>query len=237
MNIGTADGITECLLYKGLRPAPGERGHGGILTMANRIRFTMAAQVAEAFPGAAEDLGEIPEGVSPLDHLARLGESDDLNPAVIFAALALPKRESVWWGCLTLRGMGALDESMREGLRLSEAWVRNPEEEERRAAGEFAESEYFEGAGAWIAFAAFTTSGSLAPAGLQAVPPDPEVSGKCVAMAVMLATMDEDAFERLANMRAALESARDFATGGDGTGAWEIRKAERREKISAGAGR
>lgn len=201
--------------------------------MANRIRFTTASQVAEAFPGAADDLGEIPENISPLDHLAALSEGDDLNPAVIFAALALPKRESVWWGCLTLRGMSAPDESTQEGLRLAKAWVRNPEEDERRAAGEFAESEYFEGAGAWIAFAAFTTSGSLAPAGLQAVPPDPEVSGKCVAMAVMLATADEDAFERLANMRAALESARDFATGGEGTAAWEKRKAERRERSTA----
>lgn len=204
--------------------------------MANRIRFTTAAQVAEAFPGAAEDLGDVPDDLPPLDHLAELGASEDLNPAVIFAALALPKRESVWWGCLALRGMGGLDESACEGLSLAEAWVRNPEEEERRKAGEFAESEYFEGAGAWIAFAAFTTSGSLAPAGLQAVPPDPEVSGKCVAMAVMLATADEDAFERLANMRAALESARDFATGGDGTRAWEKRAAERRDNASAGTG-
>ena len=204
--------------------------------MASRIRFTTAAQVAEAFPGAADDLGEVPADLSPLEHLAQLAGQDDPNPAVIFAALALPKRESVWWGCLALRAMGRLDESTREGLRLAEAWVRNPEETERRAAGEFAESEYFEGAGAWIAFAAFTTSGSMAPAGLQAVPPDPEISGKCVAMAVMLATADDDAFVRIANMRAAIESARDFATGGDGTAAWKKLAEERRAKASAEAG-
>ena len=103
--------------------------------MANRIRFTTAAQVVEAFPGAAGDLGEVPPDVSPLDHLAALAAGENLNPAVIFAALALPKRESVWWGCLALRGMGNLDDRTREGLRLAEAWVRQPEEEERRAAG------------------------------------------------------------------------------------------------------
>ncbi len=203
--------------------------------MANRIRFTTAAQVVEAFPAAAGDLGEMPADVSPLDHLAALEAGEDPNPAVIFAALALPKRESVWWGCLALRGMGAADGTTREGLRLAEAWVRNPEEDERRAAGEFAEAEFFEGAGAWIAFAAFTTSGSLAPAGLQAVPPSPEISGKCVAMAVMLATADEDALERIANMRTAVESARDFATGGDGTGPWTRRAEQRRAKVSATA--
>ena len=210
-------------------------GGGGDLKMANRIRFTTAAQVAEAFPGAAEEIGEITADLSPLDHLARLAQDEDVNPAIIFAALALPKRESVWWGCLAIRGMGRLDESTREGLRLAEAWVRNPEEDERRAAGEFAEAEYFEGAGAWIAFAAFTTSGSLAPAGLQAVPPEPEVSGKCVAMAIMLATADDDALIRLENLRTAIDSARDFATGGDGTGPWKKRAEERRAKAAAEA--
>lgn len=210
--------------------------------MANRIRFTTAAQVAEAFPGAASELGEVPEGVSPLDHLTTLAAAADPNPAIIFAALALPKRESVWWGCLTLRGMingrprGSLDERAHEGLRLAEAWVRNPEEEERRAAGRYAESQYFEGAGAWIAFAAFTTSGSLAPAGLQAVPPAPEISGKCVAMAVMQATNDGDAHRRLANLRVAIDSVRDFADGGDGTGPWQHRAEARGTRAAANAG-
>ncbi len=194
--------------------------------MANRIRFTTAAQVVEAFPAAAGQLGDVPPDISPLDHLATLSRADDLSPAVTFAALALSKRESVWWGCITLRGMGNLDDRGREGLRLAEAWVRHPEEDERRAAGVFAESQYFEGSGAWIAFAAFTTSGSLAPAGLQAVPPSPEISGKCVAMAVLQAANHPDAFVRLANLRVALESARDFAAGGDGTAPWKRRAGE-----------
>lgn len=188
--------------------------------MENRIRFTTARQIAEAFPEAAEDFGELPEEATPLDHLAVMAEEDDLSRAVIFAALALPKREAVWWGCICIRGLGGLTDQTTEGLTLAEAWVRTPEEAERRAAGKFAEEMYFEGAGPGIAFAAFTTSGSLAPAGLQAVPPSPEVSGKCVAMAIMEAANNEDAFVRHANLLCALNSARDFATGGDGTGPW-----------------
>jgi hypothetical protein len=204
--------------------------------MANRIRFTTAAQVLGAFPGAAGELGTLPADVSPLDHLVRLAEGENPDAALIFAALALPKRESVWWGCICLRGMGDLDDRAREGLRLAEAWVRNPEEEERRAAGVYAESQYFEGPGAWIAFAAFTTSGSLAPAGLQAVPPSPEISGKCVAMAIMQAANHPDAFVRIANLRVAVESARDFAVGGDGLGPWKHRAEERQAKVTANAG-
>ncbi|MEO1491952.1 MAG: hypothetical protein AAFV19_07345 [Pseudomonadota bacterium] len=191
--------------------------------MDSRIRYTTAQQVAEAFPEAAEDIGEIPEGLTPLDFVSTLAEDEDLARAVIFTALALPKREAVWWGCLCIRGIGDVSDVTKEGLRLAEAWVRHPEEAERRAAGKFAEEEYFEGAGAGIAFAAFTTSGSLAPAGLQAVPPSPEISGKCVAMAILQAANDEDAFVRHATLLCALESARDFATGGDGTAPWRER--------------
>jgi hypothetical protein len=188
--------------------------------MAKRIRFTTAAQVAEAFPEVAEELGETPGDLAPLAYIERLVNEEEFMTALMFAALALPKRDAVWWGCLALRGMGGADPLTAEGLRLAEAWCRHPEEEERRAAGEFAEENYFEGAGAWIAFAAFTTSGSMAPAGLQAVPPSPEVSGKSVAMAIMLATEDEDAFKMIDNQKSAINSAIDFAGDGDGTGPW-----------------
>lgn len=193
--------------------------------MANRIRFTTAEQVVEAFPAAAEDLGDIPAGADPLDFLSQLASSENPIPALFFAGWALPKRESVWWACLVMRGMGLTDGEAGVGLGLAEAWVRNPEEDERRAAGQFAEEVYFEGPGAWAAFAAFTTAGSLAPAGLQAVPPPPELSGKCAGMCAINATESEDPMDRLANIQAAIACAREFAEGGDGTKAWQDHKA------------
>lgn len=192
----------------------------GAKKMAKRIRFTTAAQVAEAFPEVAADLGEVPDDMLPLEYVEQLVASENLTTALIFTALALPKRDAVWWGCLALRGMGGSDSLTAEGVRLAEAWCRHPEEEERRAAGEFAQENYFEGAGPWIAFAAFTTSGSMAPAGLQAVPPSAEVCGKSVAMSIMLSTEDEDAFTMIENQRCAIASASDFANNGDGTGPW-----------------
>lgn len=188
--------------------------------MAKRIRFTTAAQVAEAFPAVAEDLGDVPGDVTPLEYVEQLVASENAMTGLMFTALALPKRDAVWWGCLALRGMGKADPLTAEGLRLAETWCRHPEEEERRAAGEFAQENYFEGAGPWIAFAAFTTSGSMAPAGLQAVPPSAEVCGKSVAMAIMLATEHEDAFEMIDNQKVAIASAADFANDGDGTSPW-----------------
>lgn len=195
--------------------------------MAKRIRYTTAAQVAEAFPAVAEDLGDVPADLAPLDYVDQLVADENAMTGLMFTALALPKRDAVWWGCLCLRGMGGGDPLTAEGLRLAEAWCRRPEEEERRAAGIFAEENYFEGAGPWIAFAAFTTSGSMAPAGLQAVPPSGEVCGKSVAMAIMLATQNEDAFVTIANHKVAIASAADFANDGDGTGPWVERLREK----------
>lgn len=193
--------------------------------MANRIRFTTATQVVEAFPAAVEDLGEVPEDVAPLDFLSQLAMGENPIPALFFAGLALPKREAVWWACLVMRGMNLTDGEAGHGLQLAEAWVRTPEEDQRRQAGEFAEEVYFEGPGAWAAFAAFTTSGSLAPAGLQSVPPPAELSGKAAAMCAIAATEHDDPIQRLANIQAAIACAREFADGEDGTQAWKDHKA------------
>lgn len=188
--------------------------------MTDRIRFTYARQVLEAFPSAAEDFGEVPENVAPQDHIANLAAEKDPTPAVLFAALTLPKRESVWWGCLCIRGLKRDGASLRAGLAAAENWVRKPDEDLRRAAGKIAEDQGFNGAGAWIAFAAFTSGGSLAPAELQAVPPPADSCGRSVFAAVMQAVRDDDAFVRLANIRCAIDSFAEFARGGEGTKAW-----------------
>jgi hypothetical protein len=190
--------------------------------MTNRIRFTFARQVPEAFPAAAEDLGDVPENLSPVDHIRAMMAAGTLAPAILFAALTLPKRESVWWGCLCMRGLRLDDPELREGLTAAEGWVREPEEEQRRAAGKIAEAQSYSGPGAWIAFAAFTSSGSLSAPELQAVPPPPDACGRSVYAAVMLAVRDDDPLVLQANMRCALDSFCEFASGGDGTRAWAV---------------
>lgn len=188
--------------------------------MTNRIRFTLARQVLEAFPAVAEDLGDVPENAAPVDYVRTMAEAGKLAPAVLFAALTLPKRESVWWGSLCIRGLRRDEPKLREGLAAAEDWVRKPEEEQRRAAGTLAEAQNFSGAGAWIAFAAFTSGGSLSEPGLQTVPPPPDACGRSVYAAIMQAVRDDDPLVFQANMRCALDSFCEFAAGGDGTRAW-----------------
>ena len=90
--------------------------------------------------------------------------------AVRFLAYALPKREAVWWACQCVRSVAAEADEL-PGLQAAEAWVRDPSEENRRAAMEAAESLEFGSPDAWAAVGAFWAEGSLAPPDAPVVPP------------------------------------------------------------------
>lgn len=188
--------------------------------MANRIRFTAASQVAEAFPASAESVGLPMDETGPVDFLRAIAESEEPMPGVSFAAFALPKREGIWWGCLCLRQLDVLDADGQAALAITDAWVRKPDEEERRAAGEIAARQEFANAGAMIAQAAFCSGGSLAPAEFGAVPPAPDLTAKCLNGALLVALGQTVPVEIADNARKCIASAIDFAEGGDGMKPW-----------------
>lgn len=191
--------------------------------MANRIRFTAAAQVAEAFPAVTESVEREMGEESPVEFLRHYldgGDEEEPLPGVTFACFALPKREALWWGCLCLREIGGLDADGQAALATAEAWVRKPDEDERRAAGEIAAAQEFKNAGAMIAQAAFCSGGSIAPAEFATVPPDPDLTAKCLNGAMLVAICSAEPTEIDANAKRCIGSAVDFAEGGDGKGPW-----------------
>ena len=99
--------------------------------MAQRIRFTTAAQVFEAFPRAAFDIGSRPVDEGPIEFVRTLIARAHRYDAVTYAAYLLPKREAVWWGCQCLRAFSPAYAD--EALMAAEAWVRTPDETTRRA--------------------------------------------------------------------------------------------------------
>jgi hypothetical protein len=111
--------------------------------------------------------------------------------AVRFLAYALPKREAVWWACQCVRSV-ATDDDELAGLQAAEAWVRDPSEQNRRAAMEAAESLEFGSPDAWAAVGAFWTEGSLAPPDAPVLPPGDELTGHAVAGSVLLAAVQSE---------------------------------------------
>lgn len=190
--------------------------------MSNRIRYTTAAQVAEAFPSVAEMMGEgdVVDDRAPLAFLEACAAAEEPAGGIAFAAFALPKREAIWWGCLGLRSLNLLSGPAIQALEATELWVRTPEEAERRRCGEIAMEQEFGNAGAIIAQGAFCSGGSIGLPEFPAVLPEPDITAKCIFGALLGCIGGDDPLKMDARIRRVVLSAVDFAGGGDGKAAW-----------------
>lgn len=128
--------------------------------------------------------------------------------ALKLLARLLPKRYVVAWVCQCARDQ-ALPVEAKAGASLAEKWVRDPSEDNRRAAFEFANAGGFKSLGAWLAATAGWVGGSLAPASQETpVPPAEHLTAlAAVAAVTMLAALDASRFEvrRSAYITRALE--------------------------------
>ena len=156
---------------------------------------------------------------------ALLGAAHHVD-AVRLLAHGLGRRESVWWACVCVRtilGPRAPAPAI-DALRLAEAWVYQPSEENRWAAHAAAEATQMGHPAGWAAMAAFWSGPSLTrpvrmPPGVAApppVPPDPALTARAVANALILsATMDEPETAQ-EKYRRFLHKGVDIARGGTG---------------------
>ena len=112
----------------------------------------------------------------------------------------LPKRYAVAWLCQCARDQPLAIED-KAGAALAEAWVRDPGEEQRRAALDFANAGEYRSLGAWIAAAAGWSGGSLAPAAQEvAVPPAEHLTARAVVAAInLMAALDMATFAERRN--------------------------------------
>lgn len=155
---------------------------------------------------------------TPLQYLLLLVENKAFPDAIRFLAMALPKREAVWWACVSARG-SITDKTKPQviaALTAAEAWVYQPTEENRRGAMALAEATEFNGAGSWAAVAAFWSGGSMSPPDAPIIPPSEDLTAKAVAGAVMLAVAEMDPEKADDNYKKLLMQGIDIAKGGKG---------------------
>lgn len=154
----------------------------------------------------------------PAQYLQQLIERELYPDAVRFLAVALPKREAIWWACLCTRQ--TLGESPSpvdlKALELAEAWVYKPAEENRQLTMPAAEATQFKTPAGWAAVAAFWSGGNISPAEGAIVPPTEDLTGKAVIGAVMLAAVQGGADKIKTHYRLFLKSGIHIANGGDG---------------------
>ncbi|QPK63328.1 hypothetical protein IVG45_21420 [Methylomonas sp. LL1] len=154
----------------------------------------------------------------PVEFLNALLAQQLYPDAVRFLARALPKREAVWWACLSARGTldANPDQKLIKALEAAEAWVYKPTEPHRRQANAAAQIASFENPAAWAAIAAFWSEGSITPEDGPVVPPSDNLTAKAVAGAVMLAAVQNQPEKANDKYLFFLEQGADIANGGNG---------------------
>jgi len=102
----------------------------------------------------------------------------------------LPKQYALAWGCECWQQLYKgveVDPADRSAIAAAQRWLKDPTEENRRAALELVDRLGLHTAAAWLAAAAGWSGGSVLPPGQPEVPPPASLTGDAVGAAVILA--------------------------------------------------
>jgi hypothetical protein len=156
----------------------------------NRIRFATIRALFESFPEALENIGAEPTDEPPLVFLQRLAARGEVEHAAGVCAYLLPRREAVWWGCLSARTL--LSEVLQGesvALQAAETWVQQPTEENRRTALDIGTVGDRNAPLTWLALAAGWSSGTFSPT---PIPVPPYMTSRAVRVSLLLGMRDID---------------------------------------------
>jgi hypothetical protein len=155
----------------------------------SRVPAATAAEVCRRYHPGPEATALLRDDMTPGQFLDILLERRAFANARIFLANALPSREAVWWAVLCIREVAgpAPPERDAAALRAVEAWVRDPSEANRRAAGAASTAAGFSSPAGAAAEAAFQSGGSVGPPDGPEVQPKEYATARTVARAVLLA--------------------------------------------------
>jgi hypothetical protein len=182
--------------------------------MSSRIRFATARNVFESFPELRRAVSPPGDDAPPLDFARHLLASTRQASAITFLAYLLPRREAVWWArqCVgAILGPRADDAA----CRAAEAWVRAPEEENRRAAlaaGGVADQAL---PTTWLALAAAWSGGSMCAPDVKPMAAPAAACAQAANAAIMLAITQSDPKTFRGWIDACAEGGLRFAEGGD----------------------
>lgn len=150
----------------------------------------LASEIAKPLSISDDGKALLTPALTARQYFDALYAAGHLDDAIRFLAVALPKRESVWWGLLCVREvLKRVPEEQAKALAATERWVKDPNEANRRAAGSAAEAAEYGNAPGSLAAGAFWSTGSIAPPNVPPVPPKEELTGLAVGGALLVASV------------------------------------------------
>jgi len=153
--------------------------------ISNPVEISAVAQLGDEAMALAR-----PE-MHPVDFVMLLMNQKLYSDAVRFLAHAMPRREAVWWGWMCARRVSEQKSTppVKAALEITEKWIAQPSEENRRAAHAAAEKATLGTAAGCAALGAFFSGGSIAPPEAPPVPPGEFLTAKAISGAVIFAAL------------------------------------------------
>jgi hypothetical protein len=181
----------------------------------SRVRFSTAQVLFEAFPELSTKISTPATEQAPVEFVRSLVSERKLEDAVTFCAYLLPRREAVWWACRCARMLlGVIPPGRNAGLAAAEAWVREPDDEHRRAALRVGTEGDSNDPLTWLAQAAGLSGGQQFEHPTHPVPMPPYMTARAVRVAVMLCTRHLKPDQRATRLEACVADAVQLAEKG-----------------------
>jgi len=159
--------------------------------VSTKVSAKTAAEVCGLFRLSKNAQKLLRADLAPQQFVEMLFQGGLYVDAFDFLAHALPKRDAIWWACVSVRhALGpALPPKDFAALKAAVEWVLEPDEPKRRAAQAAAAAGGFATPAACAALAVFGSGGSLVPPNLSEVPPEPSMTAQAVSRAITLASV------------------------------------------------
>ncbi len=160
----------------------------------SRVSAKTAAEVCGHYKLSKSAQKVLRDGVTPRQFVEQLVQLRQYVDAFDFLAHALPKREAIWWACLSVRHAQAPALPAKEfaALKAAVEWVLEPDESRRRAAQAAGEAADFGTPAGCAALAVYGSGGSLGPAIFPDVPPGPYMTAQAVSGSITMASAAGD---------------------------------------------
>ncbi|SHF77257.1 hypothetical protein SAMN04487965_2665 [Microbulbifer donghaiensis] len=183
-----------------------------------KIQALTAAELLKHFEVSEEAEEHVVPETAPEVSIDRLMEAGLYPDAIKLLAHGLPKREAVWWACLSARDIQnpQTDEDNINALIAAESWVKKPSEEARLRCKALGEKTKHRTPASWAATAANWCHGSLAGPDEPAIEPPEHLYAHAVSGSVALAAVLSDPVNPSKQFIRYLEQGLDLARGGNG---------------------
>jgi len=187
---------------------------------AASLRFETAEQLFLLLKPEEEVKKASTTDMSTMSLIGTLMEQQLFVDAIRYLALALPKREAIWWTIAVHKKLSTTsidDKKELDAWKLVEEWVYNPDEKNRVGALAVAEALEFETAGSYAAMSVYWSGGSLTPAESgQIVLPGPGLSGTAVGASILMTCAQGEAQKVAVRHQYAIKIGLNVAHGGNG---------------------